>query len=635
MYHRLLSLLVLLLGCNLAMAADDNDYYVNLWEYSATIHGDNTWSVTEDIYVDFVQPHHGIYFYRPQLYHIPLPLNGEIVPYSYRLRIGNLDIPGYEYVTEDSDDRQNNLVVQIGSEDKTLTGLTHYCIKYSIAYPDDRCNEKDLLFHSILGDGWQSNIKTLHFSLHFDKDLPATAKAHFMSGDWASYSDELDVKGKTSIDKRTIEGTITDIPAGKAVTLFYELPDDYFNNEMTRTASLAWILLLVTVIASAITTIVLLNLKNNKPVPSVEFYPPEGISSAEVGTIIDASPDVSDLTSLIPWFAEKGYLTIEEQPDKKGRVGKHAKIVLHKKTELPADAPKYQRLFMEALFKKGSDCDLAKLGDIHEKMTKAQMELRKVFTGEHELMRCHNITWMTILVPILAIIALAQTSSIDSWTGDIMFLAILALIPQVMAIFLTAVFVNTRAFKQRSGRWGTIIILLIAVAAGFLAIGVHEPQSYLVPAWALAVGIMSGFFPIAFLGKAFRDTDYRIGLTGKLIGLKEFIKTAEKDRLQMLVDEDPEYFYHVLPYAMVFGLSDKWAKQFAEIDMAQPEWFHTSNLVMSHHISSSIAATISHHVSHSITESIAAHSHAPSSGGSGGGGGFAGGGGGGGGGGAW
>ena len=45
----------------------------------------------------------------------------------------------------------------------------------------------------------------------------------------------------------------------------------------------------------------------------------------------------------------------------------------------------------------------------------------------------------------------------------------------------------------------------------------------------------------------------------KLIGFKEFIDKAEKDRIRVLVEQNPSYFYNVLPYAYVLGVTDKWA----------------------------------------------------------------------------
>ena len=71
-----------------------------------------------------------------------------------------------------------------------------------------------------------------------------------------------------------------------------------------------------------------------------------------------------------------------------------------------------------------------------------------------------------------------------------------------------------------------------------------------------------------------RSTEYT-EIMGRVSGFREFIKTAELDKLNELVEDDPEYFYHIIPYAYVFGLTNRWIKNFEDIDIIQPEWIKT------------------------------------------------------------
>ena len=68
-------------------------------------------------------------------------------------------------------------------------------------------------------------------------------------------------------------------------------------------------------------------------VRTVEFYPPDGITSAEAGYIIDATVDKKDVVSLILYWASKGYLTIDQT---KG-------ILLKKVKDLPDKSEEYER----------------------------------------------------------------------------------------------------------------------------------------------------------------------------------------------------------------------------------------------------------------------------------------------------
>lgn len=55
-------------------------------------------------------------------------------------------------------------------------------------------------------------------------------------------------------------------------------------------------------------------------------------------------------------------------------------------------------------------------------------------------------------------------------------------------------------------------------------------------------------------------------------GFKEYLEKAEKYRLQW--QEREHIFERFLPYAMAFGVADKWSKAFADIAMEPPRWYH-------------------------------------------------------------
>ena len=124
------------------------------------------------------------------------------------------------------------------------------------------------------------------------------------------------------------------------------------------------------------------------------------------------------------------------------------------------------------------------------------------------------------------------------------------------------------------------------------------------------------------------------GVTTKeyLLGLKDYLQIAEKDRMKFAnaPEKKPEIFEKLLPYAMVLGVYEAWAKEFADIYVTPPSWYEGypaggqfNSVIFVHNLSSfnSMAAS--------------SMSSRPGGGGGSGGGGFSGGGGGGGGGGGW
>ena len=60
---------------------------------------------------------------------------------------------------------------------------------------------------------------------------------------------------------------------------------------------------------------------------------------------------------------------------------------------------------------------------------------------------------------------------------------------------------------------------------------------------------------------------------GYLAGLRDFIETAELDRMKVLAKDHPDMFYHILPYSMVFGLFDLYAKKLDALKLPAPDWY--------------------------------------------------------------
>ncbi len=67
-------------------------------------------------------------------------------------------------------------------------------------------------------------------------------------------------------------------------------------------------------------------------------------------------------------------------------------------------------------------------------------------------------------------------------------------------------------------------------------------------------------------------------LYSRLMGFRSFMLRAEKGRLEALVQDNPSYFYDILPYAYVLGVSDKWAKNFDGLAIQPPTWYYTDTM---------------------------------------------------------
>jgi uncharacterized membrane protein len=127
-----------------------------------------------------------------------------------------------------------------------------------------------------------------------------------------------------------------------------------------------------------------------------------------------------------------------------------------------------------------------------------------------------------------------------------------------------------------------------------------------------------------------RRTPKGVGMVRRVLGFRRYIETAEVDESRFAEKEN--IFSQYLPYAVVFGLTEKWARAFARLGDQPPD---TSSWYIGTHPFT--AASFASSIGHFTVSSAGTISSTPSSSGSSGfgGGGFSGGGGGGGGGGSW
>jgi uncharacterized membrane protein YgcG len=100
----------------------------------------------------------------------------------------------------------------------------------------------------------------------------------------------------------------------------------------------------------------------------------------------------------------------------------------------------------------------------------------------------------------------------------------------------------------------------------------------------------------------------------QVAGLEEFIRRAEADEIQ--AQERRGIFERLLPYAIVFGLADRWAKAFAGLYTQPPDWYQPAN---PSHFSTALLASSMNRSVHSMNEVFPSQ---PRSSGSGGGGGW-------------
>lgn len=283
------------------------DYVIDKYDINIIVNENNTFDITETITAYFNVSKHGIFRTIP-LKNTITRLDGTTS--TNRTQVTNVSVDN-EYTTS----RENgNYKLKIGSASRTLTGEQKYVIKYTYNLGKDPGKDYDELYYNIIGNEWDTVIGNVTFSITMPKEFDSS-KLGFSSGTTGS-TDNSKVKYNVSGNK--ITGSYNGIlGAGEALTVRCELPEGYFVGTGLDINIMNYILFLIPLIFLAIAIILWYKFgRDDQVVETVEFYPPQGFNSLEVGFLYKGQADNQDVTSLLIYLANQGYIIIAETEEK-------------------------------------------------------------------------------------------------------------------------------------------------------------------------------------------------------------------------------------------------------------------------------------------------------------------------------
>jgi len=411
-----------------------------------------------------------------------------------------------------------NLVLRIGDPDTVVTGAREYRIRYTVRRGILYLEPHDEIYWNATGTEWEVPIESARARLRLPDGVDAAKlEALCFTGPQGA------VQSDCSIERT--DGSLSFVAkrglgAREGLTLVAALPKGVLPvpSPAARTIDRAtdfaspWLLLPVATLAGMFALWRTLGRDPGAGNESVaaRYDPPAGLSPAEVGTVLDESADLSDLTATIVDLAVHGFLRIEEVETKSFLFLTNRDYVLVKLRE-PEGRKAHERELMTALF---GGADRVKVSDLRNTFYVHLPEIQKALYGE--------------------------------LTG------------REGGCFATD--------PERTRRGWLNAGIVISVAGFFLS----SPPELRIAGISCAV---SGLIVLAFARSMPRRTRKGRQALQEILGLREFLSRVEADRLQREGVRTRERFEAILPYAIVLGCADAWANAFADIYTQPPAWF--------------------------------------------------------------
>ena len=523
-----------------ALADDSDSERIESWNSEINISSDSIVEVKETIKYFFpaALQKHGIIRKIPVKYAIKRENGEKIFTINFSLlsvKMANEDGTISDVAYQESSSGKNK-EIKIGDANKTVSGPKTYIIDYKVSrvinFSPQENENQDEFYWNVTGTEWDVPIKSAEATVNFPSNIDPE------KWQFACYTGPLGAKETECTNEAKSERSVYfaskwPLGAKEGLTIVAGIPKGILTppkeNPVVASAVTFWNQLMPYVFlflpfGAFVFLFIHWFLRGRDPKGKgtvIPFYTaPAGLSPAEVGTLFDEKADLKDISSSFINFAVKGCIKIKEVPNE-GIFGifkgkNDYELVLLKREET-LSLP--EKKIFNTLFPPG-------------KKSVRLSELQDVFPAQVENVK-------------------------DDIYNSLVEKGYFSKSPQKVRNFYFFL--------------GTLIVSL-----GLVLFFQLDPATSVIGAGSFVItGVMIAVFGLFMPQKTIKG----VNAYEQILGLKEYLSVAEKDRLNFhnAPAKKPEIFEKLLPYAMVLGVEKEWAKQFEEIYTSPPQWYEGSN----------------------------------------------------------
>jgi hypothetical protein len=333
---------------------------------------------------------------------------------------------------------------------------------------------------------------------------------------------------------------------------------------------------------------------------TVQYEPPEGLTPAEIGTLVDHHAQMHDITSTLVDLAVRGYIHIEKDDRKVLGLFSTSEYIFHLKRNFGdwADLEAHEVAYLSGLFKHA-----------HSGITTGRGFMASVFGREEPDLAAEGAGEG----PTFASVKLSSLK--ERFYKDL---------PGIKKA------IYHQLIGKGHYRTNPMTVKTVWMVAGLVVMGLsvfgftivqNTPVAWIDPVILTGAGVAAGLILVVFGHLMPARTIKGARTRENALGFKEFLSRVEEDRYKRMI-KSPEQFEKFLPFAMAFKVEDRWAKAFDDMFREPPRWysghygghFHPSSFTSDMRSMSTAAAS-------TMSSSPSGSSGGGSSGGGGGGGG--------------
>jgi uncharacterized membrane protein YgcG len=512
--------LFLLLSLTASAAAQARNWRVTDFHDTISIAPDGTALVSEKITLAFVGQWHGIHRTIPVEYPGPQGTN-----YTLFLKIINVTDENGSRLKYDSSKSGTSRDLKIyipDAIDTTRVVNIDYSVRNGVRFFGSNSDSYAEFYWNVTGNDWPVPVDRASAFVTLPENAAGGLRAQAFTGTYGSKESEAsaEVKGSDVVFETT---RALSMRAGLTIDIY--VPQGVIQPP-SALAKLFWFLGGNPIVFLPLLTFaVMLGLwysVGRDPDPGVsvapQYEPPQGMSPAEAGTLIDDTIHPRDITSTIIDLAVRGYIKIEEKIDT--FLLFHHKdylfTLLKSREQWGSELAPHERVMLENIFLSGTGTRLS--------------DLKNRFY---------------IAIPVVREDIMSALKSKGIYTLD----------PE-----------SANGYSIVAGV--VIAILVIGVQImGWMNLFYSIP---LVIGSVVVSALIWWLFARQMTAKTVTGARTRIAV----LGFQEFMNRVDSDRIKRM---PPDTFEKFLPYAMALGVEHHWAQAFDGIIKDPPSWYVSPN----------------------------------------------------------
>jgi hypothetical protein len=500
----------------------------------------------------------------------------------------------YEVLMEDSD----YITLSVGDYTNKTGSVYKYRIEYD--YEMTKPADKNAIYLNAAGFGTSANIWDVDITLNIPDGLKGGRDGVklYIGTATPTSSDIFTLNGNT------INCHIDYLNSYTGATFALTFEDGVLS---TRFDPAPLILVIIAcVILMALIALKFLVFNKNPLTPVVTFTPPDDMDPLVMGKLIDNKVSTSDVTSLIYYWANKGYIKInldlEDDPQ-------FIRIFY----ELPAGSPSHQIRMYRGLF---NGRDTVRLSELENTFYPTVEAVAKDVNKSYKALYTSKSMGISIIFALLGALLMGLSPIVLGMVNIshkfFLYEALIMLVPALLIYALTESLMYNK-LKLSNKKFILYMAGIVALCGIFTALYALILPSAIMELSSKIIVCIAGFLIIILSVFIISRTEEYTKKLNDIVGFRNFILYTEKDRLETMLEQDPQFYYHILPYAQVLGVTEKWQNKFNAMAVEPPQW--STNPVRTY----VQLAVINHTIRHLNANMVAKMTSRPPSSGRGGG----------------